>query len=322
MNTQRRNTIQRIVLTLGLALSATAMAAYPEKPVRIIVPFPAGGPSDTAARAISQSIANELKQPVIVDNQPGASGAIAAQTVLRAPADGYTLLWVSASMGVLPYIQNKPAFKSLNDFTSVSSVASFTFGLFVHPSVPAKSVAELVAYAKANPGKLAYATGAPSEHVTAAQFIHQTQLDMLRIPYKGGVQAMPDLLAGRVQVFFTPLSLGLQHVKTGKLRLLATVTSKRNALTPSVPTLEEAGIKGVSVPSWQALMAPPNTPEPIAAQIAKAVAKAAEQPALRSQYAEQGTVVDVRSGKDFAQAIARDAELWKRFVAENDIPKE
>lgn len=322
MNTLRRNSIKRICLSVGLALSGAAMAAFPERPVRIVVPFPAGGPSDTAARAISQSIANELQQPVIVENQPGAGGAIAAQTVLRAPADGHTLLWAVGSMGVLPYIQNKPAFKSLHDFTPISSVVSFTFGLFVHPGVPARNVAELVAYARANPGKLAYATGAPSEHVTAAQFIKQTQVDMLRVPYKGGVQAMPDLLAGRVQVFFTPLSLGLQHVKPGKLKLLATVTPARSPLAPDVPTLEEAGIKGVFAPTWQALVAPPQLPASIASQIAAAVAKAASQASVKAQYAEQGTVISVRSLADLEKQILHENELWKRFVAENDIPRE
>lgn len=322
MNTHRRNLLKGVAAALALSASATAMAAWPEKPIRIIMPFPAGGASDTAARAISQHMANELKQPVVVENQPGASGAIAAQTVLRAPADGYTLLWGTASFGVLPHIQAKPVFKSLNEFTPISTVASFSFGLFVHPSLPVKTVAELVSHAKANPGKLAYATGVPGEHVAASQFIHQTGIDMLRVPYKGGVQAMPDLLAGRVQVFFTPLTLGLQHVKNGKLRLLATVTPKRTPLTPEVPTLEEAGIQGVSVPTWQALLAPPQLPEPIAAQIARAVAKAIEQESVRKQFAEQGTAVDVRSGMDFTQLIQRDAELWKRFVAENDIPRE
>lgn len=322
MNLVKRNLLRKVAAVWALTVCATAMAAYPEKPIRIIVPFPAGGPSDTAARAISQHMANELKQPVMVDNQPGASGAIAAQTVLRASADGYTLLWASASMGVLPHIQAKPAFKSLSDFTPISTVASFSFGLFVHPSVPAANVAGLVAHAKAHPGKLAYATGAPSEHVTAAQFIHQTRIDMLRVPYKGGVQAMPDLLAGRVQVFFTPLSLGLQHVKSGKLRLLATLTPKRGPLTPDVPTLEEAGIHGVFVPSWQALMAPPQLPDALVTQIAKAVSRATEQASVRKQYAEQATVVDVRSGKEFMLTLQRDADLWKRFVTENDIPRE
>jgi tripartite-type tricarboxylate transporter receptor subunit TctC len=311
------------LMALGGALTALqAQAAWPEKPIRILVPFPAGGPSDSAARAIAPSLSAALNQPVVVDNQPGAGGAIAAQTVQRAPADGYTLLWTSASMGVLPHIQAKPAFRTLADFAPVSSVVSFSFGLFVHPSVPAKNVAELVAYAKANPGKLAYATGAPSEHLTAAQFLHATQTDMLRVPYKGGAQAMPDLLAGRVQLFFTPIVLGLPHARNQKLRLLATLQPQRLALTPDVPTLEQAGVKGVTVTSWQGLLAPAGTPKAVVDQIAKAVASVMTQPQIKALFAEQGSVVEVRGPAELERSIRQDSELWSRFAQENDLPKE
>jgi tripartite-type tricarboxylate transporter receptor subunit TctC len=311
------------LMALGGALAAfQAQAAWPEKPIRIVVPFPAGGPSDSAARAIAPSLAAALKQPVVVDNQPGAGGAIAAQTVQRSPADGYTLLWTAASMGVLPHIQAKPVFRSLADFVPISSVVSFSFGLFVHPSVPAKNVAELVALAKASPGKLTYATGAPSEHLTTAQFLHATQTDMLRVPYKGGVQAMPDLLAGRVQVFFTPIPLGLPHVRSGKLRLLATLQPQRLALTPDVPTLEQEGVKGVLVPTWQGLLAPAGTPRAVVEQMAQAVASTMIQPQIKALFAEQATLVDVRGLADFERTIKQDEALWKRFAQENDLPKE
>lgn len=314
MKSLTRRTLVSLMALGGAFTAMQAQAAWPEKPIRILVPFPAGGPSDSAARAIAPSLSAALNQPVVVDNQPGAGGAIAAQTVQRAPADGYTLLWTSASMGVLPHIQAKPAFRSLAEFTPVSSVVSFSFGLFVHPSVPAKNVAELVAYAKANPGKLAYATGAPSEHLTAAQFLHATQTDMLRVPYKGGAQAMPDLLAGRVQLFFTPIVLGLPHARNQKLRLLATLQPQRLAITPDVPTLEQAGAKGVTVPSWQGLLAPAGTPRPVVDQIAKAVANAMTQPQIKTLFAEQGSVVDVQGPSELERSIRDDNELWKRFA--------
>lgn len=322
---RRSNFFCLIRTTLAVATTlatALALAAFPDKPIRILMPFPPGGPSDTTARAIAPGIAQELKQSVVVENLPGASGAIAAQAVMRAPADGYTLLWVPASMGVLPHIQTKPAFKSLADFTPIATMATFSFGLFVHPDVPASTVTELVSYAKANPGKLTYATGAPSEHVIASQFIHQTQVNMLRVPYKGGAQAMPDLLAGRVNLFFTPFTLGLPHVRSGKLKLLATVTGKRSPLTPGVPTLEEAGIKGVAAPLWQGIVAPPNLPDSIAAQIAHAITKSVEPASVRNQFADQGIVVNVKSLQEFEQQLREDNDLWKKFVIDNDIPKE
>jgi tripartite-type tricarboxylate transporter receptor subunit TctC len=207
--------LSMVSLAVFLVLSSvSAFAQYPIKPIHLIVPFAAGGPSDNAARMIGQALSKSIGQPVIIENRPGANGAIAAQALLAAPADGHTLLWGIASMVAIPLVQRNAPFDSIAEFAPVSLVGRFAFGMYVHPGLPARSVAEFVAYARANAGKLNYATSALGEFMAAAQFMKAAGISMVRVPYKGGAQLMPDLIEGRVQVNFAPVSLGLAHVKT------------------------------------------------------------------------------------------------------------
>ncbi|HEX4859450.1 MAG TPA: tripartite tricarboxylate transporter substrate binding protein [Usitatibacteraceae bacterium] len=302
--------------------SIPAQASYPDKPLRLIVPFPAGGASDVAARTVGQALAKALGQPVLVENRPGASGAIAAQAVMSAPPDGLTLLWASASMVSLPFVQRTPPYQSLNDLTAVSMVGRLTYCLFVPASLPAKSVAELVAQARAKPDALSYATGSLGEMMTAAQFLKATGTRMVQVPYKGGAQAMPDLVAGRVQVNFGPFAGGQPFVRDGKLRMLAVLGDRRHPGAAAVPTLAEAGIGGVGSPTWQAIFAPPGTARAIVDRLAQEIGKLAADGMLGDQLAKQAVVVETSTPAQLAEIVKSDARTWQQFVREYGIPKE
>lgn len=315
--------LSKVVLACGLVVAALPAAAqYPNKPVHLIVPFPAGGASDAAARIVGQGLSKSIGQPVVVENRPGANGTIAAQAVLNAPADGYTLLWASASMIALPMLQKAKSFDTFTDFAPVSSVGRLTFGLFVHPGVPAKNVAELIAYARANPDKLSYAVGTLSEYMAAAQFMKATGTSMVRVPYKGGAQAMPDLVAGRVQVYFTPISLALPHAKENKLRMLATLLPQRSAAAPDIATIAEAGVPAVAVPTWQAIVAPPKTPREVVDRLYRGIGAALQNPESRTQLEQQTLLIDGTTPEALAAGIKDDLQTWTQFVRDNDIKPE
>jgi tripartite-type tricarboxylate transporter receptor subunit TctC len=302
--------------------AAPVAAQYPAKPVRLVLSTPAGGPSDTAARALAHSLAKSLGQPVVVENKPGANGAIAIQAVMAAPPDGYTLLWGIASMATLPLVQKSAPFQSMAELTPVALVGSFAFGLFVHPSVPAQSTSEFVSYLRARPDQLNYGTGTLGEYMAGARLLKTSGTAALRVPYRGGQQLMPDLLAGRIQFNIGPLSGGLPHVRDGKLRLLAVLLPQRSALAPDTPTLDEAGITSVVLPTWQAILAPPNTPREVVERLSRDVARSLGEAGLRGQLEQQGLLVQAAGPEGLAATIARDVETWRTFVRDYNIPQE
>ncbi|QJR14620.1 Bug family tripartite tricarboxylate transporter substrate binding protein [Usitatibacter palustris] len=315
------NPLQRFLATLLTLALLPAAAEYPERPIKLLVGVPPGGASDAAARLIGQSLAKSLGRPVIIENRPGAGGSIATQAAIAAAPDGYTLLWAMSSMTGLPLLQKSAPFKSFSEFTPVSMVCRLPHGLYVHPSVPASSVAQLVAYARANPDKLNYATGPLSEYMAAVQFMKASGTTMVRVPYKGGAPALMDVVEGRVQVYFTPLAQALPQVKAGKLRMLATLMPARSEQAPDVPTMAEAGLD-VSIPNWNAIVAPPGTPSAIVERLAREVGRALEDPALRAALATQHLVAEGSTPTQLANAIAQSAQTWRRFVTENDVPQE
>ncbi len=318
-----RTILAATTLALALAIApASSPAQNASRPVRLIVPFAAGGASDAAARMLGQALTASTGQSVVVDNRPGAGGAIAAQAVLAAAPDGHTLLWGVASMAALPLLQKTPPYKSLTELAPVSMVGRFTYALVVHPGVPARTVAELVRHARANPGKLGFATGTLGEFMTTAMFMKSTGTDLVRVPYKGGAQAMPDLIAGRVQIYFTPIQLGLPHAKDGKLRLLAAVLPQRSPMAPDLPTMAEAGVPDVQTPTWQAVLAPGRTPREVVGRLGGEIVRAAANAELRTRFEQQALVVEASGPEALAAAIAADFELWQRFIRENDIPQE
>jgi tripartite-type tricarboxylate transporter receptor subunit TctC len=309
----------------GLALAGIAPAAsasYPEKPIRIVVPFPAGGASDAAARAIGQSFSRNLGQPVVIENRPGASGGIAAQAVMAAPPDGYTVLWGSASMVALPLILKKPPFGAMGELTAIATVGRLPFALFVNPEVPARTMADLAAHIRANPGRLNYATGSLSEFMAGAQFVKSAGGSVERVAYKGGAQVMPDLVAGRVQMNFGPASTGMTYVNGGRLRVLATLLPVRSPLLPEVPTAAEAGFPDLSVPTWQALLAPPKTPRDVTDRLSWAVDAALRDPETLALFGRIGMQPSGSSPKALEALMREDASLWRRFAQDNRIEPE
>lgn len=301
---------------------AAAQSPYPSKQIRLIVPTPAGGPSDVSARLIGQALSKSMGQTVVVENRPGASGALAAQALMAAPPDGHTLMWTLSSMSGLAFLQKSSPYQTLAELTPVSLIGHFTYAMFIHPDVPAATVAEFVEYARAHPDKTGYATGSLGDYMASTKFLKATGVRSVRVPYKGGSQLMPDLVSGRVQLNFGPASSGLPYAKDGKLRMLAVVATQRSPLAPEVPTLAEAGVTGVSLPTWQAIFAPPNTPTDIAARLSREVVVALTNPGLRAQLEQLALQPEGSTPAALAAAVLRDTQVWRSFVSEYEIPPE
>ena len=309
------------LMALAAALGLPAVAEYPEKPVKIVIGVPPGGASDAAARAIAHHLTKSLGQPVVVENKPGAGGTIAAQAVYSAAPDGYTLLWTQSSMAGLPMLYRATPFKSLSEFAPIAITCKLPAGVYVHPSVPAENVPQLISYVRANPGQLNFATGPLSEYMAAAAFMKATGTSMVRVPYKGGAPALTDFIEGRVQVYFTPLAQALPHARAGKVRMLATMMPARSDHAPEVPTLKELGYD-IQVPSWNALTAPPNTPRRITERLSAEVQRIVQLPEIRTLFAAQFLVAESSTPAELAAAIAESHETWRRFVADHAIPQE
>lgn len=306
-----------LVATAMLSASPAVAQTFPQAPVRMIVPFPAGGPSDVAARTLARSLEKTWGQPVVIDNRPGANGAIAAKAAQNAAADGYTLLWATSSTLAVSYRQSAQAPAADAEFVPVSSVGRFGFGLYVASAVPAASVAELIAYGRTHPGQLNVATSNLAESMAAIQFMKSSGLSMVRVPYKGAQQVMPDLLEGMVQVNFVPIAAGLEHARAGKLRLLATSLPARSSATPDVPTMAEAGLPEVSVSGWQFVVAPPRTPAPLADAISRIVGQALQDADVRAQYDRQLLQIEPGTPAETAQLVKNEMRTWDAFLREN-----
>ncbi len=312
-----------LLLPFWLAPAPLAGAAeYPVKPIRLIIPFAPGGASDIAARTLGQALQRSLSQQIVVDNRPGANGAIAAQAAVNAPADGYTLLWAVASMVALPLTLKVPPFQSLADFTPVSNVGQFAFCMTIHPGVPAKSLAEFTTYARENPDKLNYASSTVSEFKSTSQFMKAAGISMVKVLYKGGAQVMPDLLTGRVQVHFGTMSSALQYANDGRLRMLAVLLPRRSAAAPEVPTFAESGMANVSAPTWQAILAPPKTPRVVSDRLSREIASVLQGAEVRAQFVRQFLQIEGSSPEALATRIDADYISWKQFFRDNGISPE
>jgi tripartite-type tricarboxylate transporter receptor subunit TctC len=256
------------LLTALFAAPLVALAQFPAKPIRVVVPFPAGSSTDSVTRVLANSVSQSIGQPLVVENKAGADGAIAAAEVAKAPADGYTLLMATNSpMSAVPAMKKNPPYDPVADFTPITDVGRYTFFIVVHPSVPAKSLAELIDYARANPGKLNYATGNTTGIVSTAFFASQAKIDLLHVPYKGEPQAITDLLAGRVQLMFASSGTSFPHIREGKLRALVTTLPKRSAILPEVPSIAEAGMPQFSITSWAGLFGPAKMPREVVERV-------------------------------------------------------
>jgi len=305
-------------LTCPLAVMAQTAnsASFPTKPLRMLVPVPAGGPSDFIARQVAQQLSTSLGQVVNVENKPGANGLVAAREALSAPADGYTLLYAPGSMIATPLLAKGSGLDWSQDLAPLGKVGRVPFALAVHPGVAAQTVADLVRQARQQPGVFNVATSTPSEVLAAAQVMKAAGIQLTRVPYKGGTQALPDLLAGRVQIMFGPLALLQPQAKSGALRILATLTPERNVALPEVPTMAEAGLPGVDVPTWQGLYAAAKVPQVLRARLAAEVAAAVARPEMRAEFDRRMLVVEGASAQDLAETIKRELAVWSAVVDE------
>ena len=289
-----RSSITRLLLPCLLAAASATAAhadAYPTRPIRLIVPFAAGGGNDTVARLVGDSLGKRLGQAVVVDNRPGAGGVVGAEAAARAPADGYTLfLGGVGSHAINPNLHKDLPYDPIKDFAAVSLLASAPLILVVHPSVPAQSVQELIAYAKSHPGKLNYASNGngSSSHLAAVMFASMTGTDMVHIPYKGLSPALTDLLSGQDQLMFSSVVAILPHVRAGKLRALAVTSRKRMALLPDIPTIAESGVANYETSSWYGILAPAGTPPEIVRRLHDEIVEVLAQDDVRKALAREG----------------------------------
>ncbi|KAI3595180.1 BUG/TctC family periplasmic protein [Cupriavidus necator H850] len=302
------------VLAFG---AGTAQAqAYPSKPIRLVVPFPPAGATDVLGRAIAQKLSEGLGQPVTVENRPGAGSTIGADVVAKAAHDGYTLLLASGSLAIASNLYSKLSFDILKSFTPISLVGHVPHMLVVNPSVPANSVKELIALAKARPGQLSAASqgNGTLSHLELEMFKISTGVDILHVPYKGSNNVMSDLLAGNVSVFFDSVPSSMPLVKAGKLKALGVVGTKRLPTSPDIPTLSEAGLPGFEAKNWFALLAPAGTPKEIVELLNAQVQKAVASPDLVSQLASQGVILEGGTSKQLAALMQNDVAKWGKLV--------
>jgi tripartite-type tricarboxylate transporter receptor subunit TctC len=309
--------MKKLLVALAVALALPAYAQqYPARPVRIVVGFPPGGGVDISARLLSSKLSEYLGQQFVVENKPGAGTNIAAAEVARSAPDGYTLFMNSPAIVINMALYAKPPYDLQRDFTGVSLFAATTNLLVVPASVEANSVQELVKIARENPGRLNYSSAGPgtTQHLAAELFKLRTGTRIVHIPYKGSGPSMTALLAGDVQLsFINPVAVG-GHVKSGRLRALAVTDSKRTELMPEVPTMKEAGIDGVEVSLWYALLAPAATPREIVEKLSSAVARAAQDPGIREQLRKQGADPVGNTPAEFNAYLREELARWTEVV--------
>lgn len=306
----------------AVAAASPALAAYPEKPVTVVVPFPPGGSTDTIARTMANKMTASLGQSFVVENQAGATGAIGATRVKRAAPDGYTIL--VASIGVYatnPFLQKGLQYDPMKDFDLLTVAVRAPNVLVANPGVPAKNVAELIDYLKKNPDKVSFASSGAgsSDHLTAALFWQKTGTTGIHVPYKGGAPAISDLIAGHAQVSFQNINAVLNHIRSGKLKALAVTGDKRSGVLPDVPTLTEAGVKGADVFSWQGVAAPKGLPKDVKDKLHGAMVKALQDPEVAKGLNDQGIEVVANTPEQFSQFLQQELAKWKAVIETGKI---
>jgi len=314
-----------ILVAAAAVLFSPALRAddYPSKPITLVAIFGPGSASDTICRVLAQPLGIALKQTVIVEHRPGANGALAALYTARQPADGYTLmLGTNSPLSAAPFMMKNVSFDPVKDFTAVTRVGSYTLMLVVHPSVPGNTVKELIEYAKANPGKLSYASANTSGIVAGETLKHWAEIDMLHVPYKSSPPAIQDVLAGRVSMMFTDLTVGLPHVRAGTLRALAVTRLKRSSLFPELPTLDEAGVTGFDMDSWAGIVAPANTPREIVTRLNSELRKIIDGPEVKSLLGNVGFEAFSSSPGEFGGFIKAQLGHWGKMVKDAGIQPE
>jgi len=300
-----------------LGLAGTALAqAYPSKPVKLIVPYPPGGPTDIVARVIAQKLSTQTGQQFIIDNRPGAGGNTGAEAVARSPADGYTLLVATTAHAINPSLFKTLNYSFTKDFAPVSQLTSGPLVVVVNTALPVKSVAELVALAKADPGKLNFASSGngQSTHLAAELFNATAGTQIKHVPYKGSAPALTDTIAGQTQVMFDTMLSAMPFVKGGKLRALAVTSAKRSPAAPDLPTVAESGLPGYEAIAWNGLLAPAGTPRDVLAKLSAELRTAMDAPDVRERFEAQGFSAAWTTPEAFASFITGEVDKWSRVV--------
>lgn len=318
-------TLLRGTLAAALAFSATATLAqaYPDKPVTLVVPFAAGSGTDSVARAVASGLAARLKQPVIVDNKPGASAQVAAQYVAKAKPDGYTLfMTTNTSHSANPALYKSLKYDPIKDFTPVARVGELPFALAVHPAVPAKTLAELLDYARANPGKLSYATPNSTSLVAMESIKHIAKIDVVGVPYKSSPQAMTDLVGGQVQVYVADLGSGMGMLKTDKVRALGVTTAQPTPMLAGVPPIGQT-VKGFDLTSWNGIFGPAGLPPAVVARLNTELQAVLADKDLQDKLAQIGFQVwPTKTPEEFAQYVAGQLNHWRTLIQQAGIQPE
>jgi tripartite-type tricarboxylate transporter receptor subunit TctC len=313
------NCIIRAIAALGLVVGAIGSVPaqdYPARPIRIVVPFTPGGPTDAFARVVAQGLTGAFGKPVIVDNKPGASGILGTDIVAKAPPDGYTLLLIASGHAVSPSLYRKLPYDTQNDFTPVTLVAISPNVVVSHPSLPANSIKELIALAKASPGRLNYASTAGiggASHLSAELLKSMAGIDIVHIPYKGNAPALNDLLAGRVTFMITGVGPMLQHIKAGKLKALAVTSPQRLAVLPDVPTVDET-LPGYLANSWWGILGPARMPKDVVDRLNAEIAKVLNSPDAKQRFLALDAEVGGNSPQAFGAFLKAEMDKWDKVV--------
>ena len=321
-----KRVIQVIACALGACIAAVAAAqGYPSKPIRLIVGFAPGGGTDVLARALGQQLNELLGQPVTVDNRTGAGGIIATELGAKAAPDGYTLLVGSAAaFAINPNLISKLSYDPARDFAPVGLFAALSYAVVVHPSLPAKSIRELVALAKSRPGELNYgsAGNGSSTHLAIEQFLAQAGVRMTHVPYKGNTPAMTALMSGEVAMVFDPVLTSVPQIKTGRIRALAVSTAVRSGLLPAVPTVSESGLKGYESGNWFGIFAPAGTPRPVVERLNAAINRAMTSGEMKDRLLSQGAEPLTGSPEDLGRHVQREIAKYAKIVKQAGIKTE
>jgi tripartite-type tricarboxylate transporter receptor subunit TctC len=314
----------RMVAFVAAAFAAFSVhAQYPDKPIRLIVPFPPGGAAELGARIYTAPLGQALGQPIVIETKPGADGAIAADFVMKAPADGYTLFYATnTAFNWVLATRKQPPYDPMRDFTPVSLVGYFGFFLFTHPSVPAKNVAELVSYARANPGKLNYGSGNSTSQLFGAQLKKLENLDIVHVPYKGDGPLTIDLVGGRVQLAFATPGSAAPQVKEGKLRALAAMFPNRSSLLPDVPTAREAGLGKMSLTPWGGVFGPKGLPKEVVDRVARELAVILKRPEVHEAFGKLAFEPKSSTPEELSGFLKQQIEAWTTAAREAGIQPE
>jgi tripartite-type tricarboxylate transporter receptor subunit TctC len=301
---------------LAQAASTGSGQAYPSKPVKIIVPFAAGGPADIYARVIGEKLQGALGQPFVVENRPGGGAIVGTDAVAKSAPDGYTLLMMSNTHTVNESLIPDKPYQLMRDLTPVAPVNYSDLVMVVHPSVPANTLAEFIALAKARPGSLNYASSGPGTpyHMAGELFKAMANVDLVHVPYKGSSGARTDILGGQVQMMFDAITTMAPNVRAGKLRALATSGKQRSSVLPEAPTVSEAGVPGYEAVIWLGIMAPAGTPRPIVDRLNAEITRATNAPEMKEAWARQGATALAMTPDEFARYMREDIEKWARVV--------